>query len=147
MENKVRAARLEDLVGIMPVLYQLSPKKEEDEKISEYNLKNAMFGILDSGNYHMAVYEDAGKVVGTATLLLQFNLTHGARPYGHIENVVTDSSYRGKGVGKALIDYLVDKAKRKGCYKVVLNCSDENVPFYQKCGFKKTSEVEMRLDI
>lgn len=29
-----------------------------------------------------------------------------------------------------------------GCYKVILDCSEDNVPFYQKCGLVK-KEVQM----
>ena len=29
-----------------------------------------------------------------------------------------------------------------GCYKVILDCSEENVPFYEKCGLTK-KEVQM----
>jgi len=29
-----------------------------------------------------------------------------------------------------------------GCYKIILDCSEKNVPFYEKCGFKK-KEVQM----
>lgn len=29
-----------------------------------------------------------------------------------------------------------------GCYKVILDCSEENVPFYEKCGLIK-KEVQM----
>jgi glucosamine-phosphate N-acetyltransferase len=25
--------------------------------------------------------------------------------------------------------------KTVGCYKVILDCSEKNVPFYEKCGF------------
>ena len=33
-------------------------------------------------------------------------------------------------------------AEEAGCYKVILDCSEENVPFYAKCGLTK-KEVQM----
>lgn len=36
----------------------------------------------------------------------------------------------------------MDQAKEVGCYKVILDCSEDNVNFYQKCGFTK-KEVQM----
>ena len=57
-----------------------------------------------------------------------------------------EASITFKGVGKTIIDSLVEIAKEEGCYKVILNCSNENVPFYIKCGFKLT-ENEMRMDL
>jgi glucosamine-phosphate N-acetyltransferase len=38
---------------------------------------------------------------------------------------------------------LKELAVEKGCYKVILDCSDSNVSFYEKCGFSKT-EIMMR---
>ena len=49
-------------------------------------------------------------------------------------------------LGKTLIDYLVNVARQKGVYKVILNCSKTNVEFYEKCGFHN-SNVEMRINI
>jgi len=37
-------------------------------------------------------------------------------------------------------------AKQIGCYKVILECSIQNVPFYTKLGFKQ-HEVSMRYNV
>ncbi len=37
---------------------------------------------------------------------------------------------------------LLDYAREAWCYKVILDCSDQNVAFYEKCGFEK-KEVQM----
>ena len=29
----------------------------------------------------------------------------------------------------------MEMAKQNGCYKVILDCSESNVGFYEKCGF------------
>ena len=60
----------------------------------------------------------------------------------HIEDVVVDSTVRGKGLGKLIITKLVELAEAAGCYKVVLDCSEANVGFYKKCGFEQ-KEVQM----
>ena len=66
-------------------------------------------------------------------------------------------SERGKGIGIVycyipyktilmlgrLVDYLINEAKRKGCYKVILNCKEDNVRFYEKCGLKRHG-IEMK---
>lgn len=41
-----------------------------------------------------------------------------------------------------LIAALMDAAGAKGCYKVILDCSEANAPFYEKCGLTK-KEVQM----
>eukprot|EP00741_Cyanophora_paradoxa_P020804 tig00021312_g20083.t1 len=95
-------------------------------------------------HYHTVVLEDAakGRVVASARLLVERKFTRGCSLCGHIEDVVVDETYRGKNLGKCVIDELVSVAKAAGCYKVILDCADKNVPFYEKCGFK-LHEVHM----
>lgn len=52
-------------------------------------------------------------------------------------SVVVASGYRGQQLGITIVDTLKDLAKQRGCYKVILNCSDKNVSFYQKLGFSR----------
>ena len=52
----------------------------------------------------------------------------------HIEDVVVDKSMRGYGLGKKLIEVAIKECQ--DCYKIILDCSDENVEFYKKCRFK-----------
>ena len=51
------------------------------------------------------------------TLLVERKLIRNAGCAGHVEDVVVDASARGRGVGKALLDALVAKARALGCYK------------------------------
>jgi len=57
---------------------------------------------------------------------------------GHIEDIVVNKSHRGKGIGKAIVQKLIDIGKEKGCYKTVINCKKELLPFYQKTNLKRT---------
>lgn len=41
-----------------------------------------------------------------------------------------------------VIDQLVHIGTTLGCYKIILDCAEKNVDFYQKCGFQK-KEVQM----
>lgn len=42
---------------------------------------------------------------------------------GHVEDVVVDSSTRGTGLGKLMVNRLTDMAIASGCYKIILNCA------------------------
>lgn len=142
-DDRIREAQEGDLENVLNLLYQLSPQKEGERG---GNLEEKYKGIIQDSNYHLAVYDKNGKIIGTAMLLVQRNLSHHGKPVGHIENVVTDISARGKGIGKKLISYLTEIAAQSNCYKVILNCSEDNSAFYEKCGFRRTGEVEMRRD-
>jgi len=144
VESKIRPAEKRDLSSLLDLMNQLSPYSSQIDytKISE-----TFSSILEDKFYRLIVYETDDKIVGTALLLVQKNLSHGGRPYGHIENVVVDSSYRGKGIGKEMLEYLINEARKYNCYKVILNGRKGTEGFYESAGFKRTDETEMRIDL
>ncbi|CAD0089671.1 unnamed protein product [Aureobasidium vineae] len=53
----------------------------------------------------------------------------------HVEEVCVSASQQGKGLGLILIQALNATAKDLGVGKLILNCSKENIKFYEKCGY------------
>ncbi|KAG6541479.1 hypothetical protein Mapa_017153 [Marchantia paleacea] len=97
------------------------------------------------GDYqHVVVIEDVEKqaIVATATLLVELKLARNCGKVGHIEDVVVDQTVRGQRLGQRVVCHLADLAKQLGCYKVILDCTEANAPFYEKCGFKP-KELQM----
>ena len=144
--NQIRKAKQEDLKNIINLLNQLSPTSNENKETNLEFLNLILQKITNNENYFLCAFESNNKLLGTGMLLIQMNLSHQGRPYGHIENVVVDKQQQGKGIGKKIINHLIEIAKQKNCYKVILNCEKHNIPFYEKSGMKETGEVEMRLD-
>lgn len=141
----IRLARTGDIESLIIILNQLKSNSMDHQ----YDFANGIITlqkIIDDENYYFMVAEINKQIVGTATMLIQRNLTHNGRSYAHIENVVTDSGFRKRGIGKILLLELVNVAKSLDCYKVILNCSLENSKFYNSVGFSLTNEIEMRLD-
>ena len=83
-------------------------------------------------------------IIGSVTIFIETKIIHNFGKVAHIEDVIVDNTYRGKGLGKVLVQKGIDYAQKHDCYKIILNCSDENIPFYEKCGFSK-KENEMVL--
>ena len=86
---------------------------------------------------------DRDEIIGTASILIEHKMWGLA---GHIEDVVVHRNWRGMGVGRSLIDKCVWAARKFDCYKVVLDCETHNIPFYERCGFKR-GEAQMRMDL
>jgi glucosamine-phosphate N-acetyltransferase len=107
-------------------------------EISEATVDN----YLDNDNY-MAVVELDGEIIGTATLHIQRKMIRNGGVAGLIEDVAVREKYRGNNIGAQLVQYLIDKAKQMGCYKVILSCFPERVAFYERNGFVKES-ITMR---
>ena len=92
---------------------------------------------------YVAVFDS--KIIGAATIFIEPKFIHGGGKVGHIEDVVVSKEHQGEGVGLKLIKALIQYAEKKGCYKTVLDCTDEVMPFYKKLGFKHFSN-SMRID-
>jgi len=107
---------------------------------------SAIFEKINSNSDHIiAVAELDGKVVGSTTLLIESKFIHNGGLVGHIEDVVVDKEFQGQKIGEKIMIYLVEIAKKRGCYKTILNCTDDVKPFYEKLGFKQVAN-ELRLD-
>lgn len=85
-------------------------------------------------------------LVGSSTIFIETKLIHNFGKVAHIEDVIVHSDFRGKGLGKLLLDKCIEIAKQNGCYKIILDCSDDNCRFYENCGFnKKGNQMAMYL--
>ncbi len=85
-------------------------------------------------------------IIGTASLILEHKFLHRGGTIGHIEDVAVRPGYEGKGIGSAVVRELVELARSAGCYKVILSCSNDNVQFYSRIGFRR-HDNGMRIDL
>ncbi|MGB9125599.1 MAG: GNAT family N-acetyltransferase [Nitrosotalea sp.] len=92
---------------------------------------------------YVAIYN--GQVIGATTLLIEQKFIHDGGKVGHIEDVVVRKEYQGKRVGKKIVNALLKYAEKKGCYKTILDCSEDLIPFYESIGFKRHSN-SLRFD-
>ena len=131
-DDLIREIRREDLTdGFFDLLSQLSGEVIERDSDKLWDLYNKMKpGIVT------VVRSSEGEVDGTATILIENKFLHCGSRVGHIEDVVVQKGKRTKGLGKELIEKCLEIARDNGCYKVILDCNKETIPFYVKCGFK-----------
>ena len=109
--------------------------KNYDKKINE--------SIFSSDEVDGIVALEDGSVLGYASIHYIKKIT---RKSGIIEDVVVKENQRGKGIGKLLVNNLIEKAKKNNCDKIILSSSEKNLKFYQKLGFQK-NEFEMIMRI
>ena len=82
--------------------------------------------------------------MSSCTLAIVPNLSRGARPYGVIENVVTDAAHRQRGLGRAVLHAALAKAWAANCYKVLLATGskrDSTLRVYQDAGFERDAKT------
>jgi len=96
-------------------------------------------------NYRMVIIysEKEKRIIGAGTIIIIYKIHN--NPIGQIEDVIISEKYRNNGFGKQIIEKLIDIGKNEcKCYKIILNCLEKNIKFYENCGFINVG-VEMKL--
>ena len=122
----------------LDLLEQLT--KVNKNTITQSSFSNFVLNL--NQNHKIIVLEKNNRIVASGTILIEEKIIHGINRVAHIEDVVVDSSQRKKGVGKSLINFLINIAEKENCYKVILNCKASNIGFYEKCSLVNTG-IEM----
>jgi GNAT superfamily N-acetyltransferase len=60
---------------------------------------------------------------------------HGLSRWGYLGNAYVLPDFRDAGVGRLLVDALLDHAREEGLVRVVLSPSERSVRFYERAGF------------
>ena len=113
-----RAARAEDLEGLLALLSQL----DEDAPPIEANpeLAATFARILADARRTIVVAESREGLVGTLDVVIVENLTREGSAWATVENVVVDRRLRGRGVGRRLLAAADAIARAHGCFMVQL---------------------------
>jgi GNAT superfamily N-acetyltransferase len=126
----------------IPMILKLYAQKDIDDgnvlSIDDANRIFDKFQIYP--NYTLYLAEIENLVVGTFELLIMDNLAHKGSKSGIVEDVIVDSNYRSKGVGRKMMEYAMDVCRDNNCYKLTLSSSihrDRAHKFYENLGFKK----------
>ena len=142
-ENNIllREATYDDRDQIAKVLLDFYNMNDVDEAIQSFNNE------LDK-DFHYIVAEEAGKIIGLVTWLM-----HGLPNHGlfELDRICILSEARGKGVGRKLVDKLIDNASKwydkKGekIRKLYLLTHEDNKnahSFYEKVGFSHETTLK-----
>ena len=85
----------------------------------------------DETSLHALAYSAAGKTIATGRLL----------PDGHIGRMAVLRDWRGKGVGGAVLERLIEAARARGDKEIELFAQTHAIPFYSRYGFAESGPV------
>lgn len=145
MNIHFRKATREDVPAIIRLLADdpLGAAREQYTNPLPNKYYAAFDEINSDKNNYLIIAEFDGNVIGTLQLTFITYLTYQGGKRALIEGVRTDKSVRGKGIGKAMLQWAINKAKEEGCHVVQLT-TDKKRPdaleFYKKLGFIASHE-------
>ena len=91
----------------------------------------------DEVSIHAVAYDEQGLPVATGRLL----------PDGHIGRMAVCQPLRGQGVGRQVLQALLEQARQEGHAELVLHAQRHAVPFYERMGFACEGEEFIEVDI
>ncbi|MBT2971112.1 MAG: GNAT family N-acetyltransferase [Candidatus Thiodiazotropha sp. (ex Ctena orbiculata)] len=142
---KIRQATAADIDTMSMLLGQLF-SIEQDFTPDHMKQRTGLEKLLAMQDAYLVVAEDEDEVVGMATLQLLISTAEGGR-CGLIEDLVVSESYRGRGIGQALLEHLIQWADKKGLTRLQLLADRDNqsaLAFYKKQGWSTTKLIALR---
>lgn len=142
----IRLAEKKDIGGILECLKELS-----DVEYTDFHNIETAFDIRNKQGVLTLVYVKQDgineEVMGTASLVVTDKLSHNGKSCILLDDVAVRKDCQRQKIGSELIKTGIKLIKKTGAaYKIILNCSEDLIPYYRKLGFYEAG-YEMRLDI
>jgi GNAT superfamily N-acetyltransferase len=137
------AADLPHLADLLAELFTLESdfQPERDKQL------RGLRAILDDPNIgRLFVLRLDGKVAGMANALITVSTAEGGRAL-LLEDVIVRSEHRGGGLGRQLIEHVLDWARGQDMTRVTLLADRDNhaaLDFYRKLGFENSNMMVLR---
>jgi GNAT superfamily N-acetyltransferase len=129
----IRRAIESDCPRLLELIKELAlyEKAPEQVTVTLEHFKKSGFG--EQPVWWAFVAEENGVVQGFALYYIRYSTWKGQRMY--LEDILVTDAMRGKGIGKLLLDRLIEEAKEKGLSGIVWQVLEWNEPainFYKK---------------
>jgi GNAT superfamily N-acetyltransferase len=83
---------------------------------------------------HAMITDASGAVLSVGRIIFKPN------GEAQVRSMATEESHRGRGLGRRIIEYLEQAARRRGVTAISLNAREDAVPFYARLGYEPTGE-------
>ena len=134
MKIRIRRATAKDLPVVTRLLAELGGEREIPQKRALELFRK----MRRHSGYHVYVALVDGDPAGTFSLFVIPTLMHDGANEALVDGVVVTARYRGKGIGKQMMQHAMKIASDAGCYKLALSSNidrDDAHRFYRNLGF------------
>ena len=128
-----------------PIAYgEILSKAQLDYMLGAFYNDTALKESVSQKRHHFVLANEGNQTLGFAS----FEWNYDQQKQTKIHKIYILPSAQGKGVGKALIDYIATEARKQGSLTLCLNVNRFNkaITFYEKMGFSIISEVNIELE-
>jgi len=131
----IRKGKQEDMSSVLKLVTELAVFEKEPDAVKITVEDLVSNGFKENPAFNIFVAETEGVIVGIALFYNRFSTWDG--PSIHLEDLIVTKKFRGKGIGKALYDKVLEDALQKGIKRVEWVVLDWNTPaieFYKSTG-------------
>ncbi|HMJ07722.1 MAG TPA: GNAT family N-acetyltransferase [Pyrinomonadaceae bacterium] len=151
MNLTFRRATSSDLPDIVRLLADdvLGSTRERYERPLPATYLKAFEEINADSNNELIVAELSGIVVGTLQLTFTPSISFQGGKRASVESVRVNKALRGSGIGRKMMIWAIERAKREGCVSMQLTTNSERLDahrFYEHLGFTG-SHLGMKLKL
>ncbi len=141
MNLKFRQANREDLAEIVRMLADdfLGTTRERFANPLPESYTKAFEEIDADKNNELIVAEKDGEIIGTLQITFTPSISFQGGKRATVESVRVDEKYRGQGIGKELMLWAIERARKENCVAIQLTTNAERTNahrFYENLGFK-----------
>jgi GNAT superfamily N-acetyltransferase len=148
MESTLRYAELEDLVHLIGLCADHAAYEQSPYDSSGKAERLGRFLFSDAPELFCLVVECEGAIVGYATFMKEFS-TWDADYYVHMDCLFLREPYRHQGIGKRLIQRIVQFARHKGISRIQWQTPASNgaaIRFYDSLGATSLAKQRFFMD-
>jgi len=135
----IEPAQEADLPSIRLLLVELMEAMNDTEGFDIDRAVGNCRTLMNSPSHYVFVARQGNRVVGFVNFATRQTVLHPA-PSALIDELVISENSRGMGVGKLLIQAVVDKSRELGCCEIEVSTEKTNAKarrFYKTCGFEE----------